>query len=64
MQGKPGTGWKYDRRYDKIGGSCTPVKIPANGYVVVPEKAHINYSGEERDCHRPYRKQVDHCVVP
>jgi hypothetical protein len=31
---------------------------------VLPENAHLGYSGTDWDCNKPYRKRAESCVLP
>lgn len=48
-------GWKCERGYRAVNETCVAVKVPEN--------AHLDYSGNEWDCNRPYQKQQDGCVL-
>ena len=50
-----GAGWECHRGYKDVGDACVAVELPAN--------AHLDYSGSEWDCDRPFRRQVDRCVL-
>ena len=49
-----GSGWRCDRGYRVADETCAPVTVPQN--------AHLNFSGNDWDCNRPYRKQKGGCV--
>jgi hypothetical protein len=49
-----GPGWKCERGYDAI--------VEAGVALKLPENAHIDYSGNDWACNRPYRRQDDRCV--
>ena len=51
-----GAGWKCNRGYEDVSGACVQVALPAN--------AHLDYSGSEWDCDRPYRRELDRCALP
>jgi hypothetical protein len=50
-----GPGWKCERGYGAVEDACVALELPEN--------AHIDYSGNDRACNRPYRKQDDRCVL-
>jgi hypothetical protein len=49
-----GHGWKCDRGYREAGEACVALKMPQN--------AHIDYSGNDRECNEPYRKRQGRCA--
>jgi len=51
-----GSGWKCDRGYVAVKGACQAVKIPQN--------AHLDYSGDNWECNKPFQKQNDRCAQP
>ena len=50
-----GSGWKCERGFQAKGEMCIPVELPAN--------AHIDFSGSDWDCDRPYEKHKGGCVL-
>lgn len=48
-----GSGWKCDRGFQAVEETCLALELPAN--------AHIDYSGNDWACNRPYRKQHGKC---
>ena len=50
------TGWKCDRGYLAVKKVCQAVKIPQN--------AHLDYTGNEWECNRPFEKKQERCVLP
>ncbi len=57
-----GSGWACERGYRAVDEGCMAVKVPEN--------AHLDDSGNDWDCNRPYRKQQDYqkqqdrCALP
>ena len=51
-----GQGWKCERGYRASGKECVAVELPEN--------AHLDYSGHDWDCDRPYRRQLLGCTLP
>jgi len=51
-----GPGWKCMRGYHAKKGTCVALKLPPN--------AHIDSSGHNWGCNKPYRKRADKCVAP
>ena len=51
-----GPGWKCDRGSRAIDEACVAVRVPEN--------AHLNYSGNDWECNRPYLKKQKGCVFP
>lgn len=50
-----GPGWKCDRGYRVVDGACAAI--------MMPENAHIDFSGSDWDCNRPYQRQRDECTL-
>jgi hypothetical protein len=50
-----GSGWKCERGFRATGTACLRIELPAN--------AHIDYSGNDWECDRPYSKLPDGCVL-
>lgn len=51
-----GPGWTCERGYRAVEDACIAVELPAN--------AHLDYSGHDWDCDRPYRRQLLGCRLP
>ena len=51
-----GTGWACNRGFRAVGNDCVAVELPRN--------AHLDYTGQDWDCNRPYLRQYDICVLP
>ena len=51
-----GLGWACDRGFKQLNESCISVKMPEN--------AHLDYSGNNWECDRPYRKRQGGCALP
>ena len=51
-----GSGWACERGYRESGDSCVVVEMPEN--------AHLNFSGNDWDCNKPFSKRSDRCVPP
>jgi hypothetical protein len=51
-----GPGWRCRRGHRANNGACIALKLPDN--------AHIDYSGNDWECDKPYRNQRDKCVQP
>jgi hypothetical protein len=51
-----GYGWACDRGFRQANESCLAVKLPKN--------AHLDYSGNDWQCNRPYHKEQDGCALP
>lgn len=49
-----GPGWKCVRGYQSDGNICVELQVPEN--------AHVDYSGNDWECNRPYLKRQDVCV--
>ena len=50
-----GTGWRCMRGYQTVGNSCVTVKLPA--------MAHLDSSGNDWACNKPYRKNEKGCAL-
>jgi hypothetical protein len=50
-----GSGWRCERGYHAVDEACMALKLPEN--------AHFDYSGNDWDCNRPYRRQEGECVL-
>lgn len=50
-----GTGWKCERGFEVVDDGCIALKLPEN--------AHIDYSGNDWACNRPFRKKDNQCVL-
>jgi hypothetical protein len=48
-----GPGWECDRGYQTAGTICVAVDVPEN--------AHLDFSGHDWDCNKPYRKRMQAC---
>jgi hypothetical protein len=51
-----GRGWACERGFAATGDACVAIDLPPN--------AHLDYSGNDWDCNRPYRKRAASCVIP
>lgn len=50
-----GRGWTCERGFRIRDDSCTAIELPAN--------AHLDYSGNDWECNRPYRRLLRSCVL-
>ena len=50
-----GTGWKCDRGYAASGETCE--------FIIVPENAHLDRSGNRWECNRNFQKSKGRCVL-
>ena len=48
-------GWKCERGYRHVNEACVQVKLPTN--------AHLNHSGNDWECNRPYQRRQRKCVI-
>lgn len=51
-----GPGWKCLRGFQAVQNTCVSIKIPAY--------AHLDYSGNDWECNRPYEKRRGRCWPP
>lgn len=51
-----GSGWRCERGFRPAGDRCDAV--------VPPENAHLDYSGADWECDRPFQRRDDVCVAP
>jgi hypothetical protein len=51
-----GRGWACERGFIATSDACVAIDLPPN--------AHLDYSGNDWDCNRPYRKRGTGCVIP
>jgi hypothetical protein len=47
---------KCERGYRAAGEICEVLTLPVN--------AHIDYSGNDWECNKPYKKLRDKCILP
>ena len=50
-----GTGWKCDRGYAASGETCE--------FIIVPENAHLDRSGNRWECNRNFQKSKGRSVL-
>jgi hypothetical protein len=50
-----GSGWACDHGYRAVKEACVAVKVAEN--------AHLNFSGSDWECNRPYRKKLNKCSL-
>ena len=50
-----GRRWDCQRGFQRVNDSCIAVALPDN--------AHLNYSGNDWDRSKPYRKRMEGCVL-
>ena len=55
VENSAGLGWTCERGYKKLGASCKAIDLPKN--------AHLDYSGNDWECDRPYTRRQDQCAV-
>ncbi|MGI9521189.1 MAG: hypothetical protein ACR2PG_06015, partial [Hyphomicrobiaceae bacterium] len=51
-----GRSWECERGFRAVGRVCVAVNPPQN--------AHLNYSGSDWECDRPYQRRDDQCIEP
>jgi hypothetical protein len=49
-----GSGWACERGYRAAGDDCVEVEVPEN--------AHLDFSGNDWECDKPYSKRSDRCA--
>jgi hypothetical protein len=50
-----GLGWKCERGFQAVDEACVALKMP--------EHTHLDYSGNNWNCNKPYRKKHDKCTL-
>jgi hypothetical protein len=50
-----GPGWRCERGFRQSTDACVAVKVPEN--------AHINYSGNDWECNKPYHRVTNKCAL-
>jgi len=56
MESSRGTGWACERGFRADGDQCVELSVPEN--------AHLDYSGNDWDCNKPYSKRSGRCIPP